>query len=334
MIQLKTSGKVYLICPAHTATGGPELLHQLGNKLRKLGVEAYMHYLPAGHKDPVHPNYLHYQVPYARSIMNHEDNLVIFPEIWLGTVFNRLFKRTRKAIWWLSVDNYFKNLHKPKKSILSRFNAWLRGRAVIPDTPDLDVLLQHKEIIHLAQSFYALDFLRQKGFGNTAYLSDYLSPVFLAESAKVDLKIKKNQILCNPKKGFEFTQQLMAAAPDLNWVLLENLTPKQVAATLAQSKVYIDFGQHPGKDRFPREAAVMGCCIITGKRGSAAFEEDLPLPAGFKFEDKQEQIPSVISKISQCFVDFESQQSLFAPYIARIRDEERQFDADIKKLFQ
>lgn len=333
-MHLKSAGKVYLICPAHAATGGPELLHQLGYKLRKMGIEAFMHYFPVKHKDPVHPNYRHYDVPFASVIENKPENVVIFPEIWLGALFRQSLKNTQKIIWWLSVDNYYKNLNKPKKSIFSNWNAWLKGRAVIPDTPSIQILLQDTAIMHLAQSEYALNFLQKSGFEQIAYLSDYLSPIFLAESARVNLDQKKDQVLYNPKKGLAFTQRLMAAAPDIKWLALEQMNPAEVAATLAASKVYIDFGQHPGKDRFPREAAVMGCCIITGKRGAAAFETDLPLPVGFKFEDLDTEIPQVIARIRECFADFKNQQSLFASYISKIRAEERKFDDDVHRLFQ
>jgi len=43
-------------------------------------------------------------------------------------------------------------------------------------------------------------------------------------------------------------------------------------------KLYVDFGKHPGKDRMPREAAVHGCCIITGRRGAAGNPFDIPIP--------------------------------------------------------
>ena len=51
------------------------------------------------------------------------------------------------------------------------------------------------------------------------------------------------------------------------------MTPEQVVDLMSESKVYIDFGNHPGKDRIPREAVINGCCVITGVRGSARFKE-------------------------------------------------------------
>ena len=58
---------VYVACPSGTATGGPELLHQLVHSLRLLGVNAYMYYLPVI-DNPVHNEYKCYSNPYVRSI--------------------------------------------------------------------------------------------------------------------------------------------------------------------------------------------------------------------------------------------------------------------------
>lgn len=57
------------------------------------------------------------------------------------------------------------------------------------------------------------------------------------------------------------------------------------AFCMSKSKVYIDFGNHPGKDRIPREAAISGCIVITGKRGAAAFAEDVCIPETYKFDE-------------------------------------------------
>lgn len=334
MINLHQNSKIYIICPANSATGGPELLHQLGHKLRNHGYDAYMYYLPSGKQSPVHPNYVQYGVPFVNKVENSADNWVIFPETLLGMLFQKQLKRTQKVIWWLSVDNYFSNLQKPRKSFLSRLNAFLRGRSLPPSTPDLGSIAQHKNIIHLAQSVYALNFLKDHQFDQVAYLSDFLSSVFIEESTRVDKGAKKNQVLYNPKKGFEFTRQLIKAAPDITWIPLENMSPQQVAQTLAQSKVYIDFGHHPGKDRFPREAALMACCIITGKKGAAAYREDLPIASDFKFEDQESEIPAIIQQINTCLHDYENQLNRFSDYVERTKREEAVFDADLSKLFK
>ena len=45
-------------------------------------------------------------------------------------------------------------------------------------------------------------------------------------------------------------------AQDLRWVPLIGMTTEEMRSCMSKSKVYIDFGNHPGKDRIPREAAI------------------------------------------------------------------------------
>ena len=93
-------------------------------------------------------------------------------------------------------------------------------------------------------------------------------------------------------------------APDIEWRPIEKMTPAQVQELLAQAKIYIDFGNHPGRDRIPREAAISGCVVITGKRGAAANDIDINIPAEFKFDEKITKPQEVIEKIRAVFENF------------------------------
>ncbi len=186
---------------------------------------------------------------------------------------------------------------------------------------------------HLVQSFYAKEHLEKAGISKEKilYLSDYLNLDFL--NIQTDLSKKENIVAYNPKKGFEFTKEIIQSALDIRFVPLINMTRQQIIETLQKAKVYIDFGNHPGKDRIPREAAILGCCVITGKRGSAAYFEDVPIPENYKFEDKEENIPKIIAKIKDCFENFEERYKDFEYYREIIKQEPQKFVEDLKKIF-
>ena len=96
----------------------------------------------------------------------------------------------------------------------------------------------------------------------------------------------------------EFTRALMAAAPaHFRWVPIQNMTPVEVASLLGRSKVYIDFGAHPGRDRIPREAALCGCVVITGTQGSVALTVNLPLPVA---------VPLVLRRIETALREYDT----------------------------
>jgi hypothetical protein len=77
MIEILKTTKVYIACPANFATGGPELLHQLGyHFINDLNADAFMYYYDYDSnkfKTPIHSEYESYKVPYVLEIPKDED---------------------------------------------------------------------------------------------------------------------------------------------------------------------------------------------------------------------------------------------------------------------
>ena len=163
------------------------------------------------------------------------------------------------------------------------------------------------------------------------HLSDYLNSEFF--KIKIAPQFKQNFIAFNPKKGFAELKPIIDATPHFRWIPIMNMKPSDVANLLRLSKVYIDFGNHPGKDRIPREAAISGCCIITNKKGSAAFYEDVPIPENYKFENSSENPDEIVRLIQDIFNDYQGHYQNFTNYCDRIISEENRFLEDVKRLF-
>ena len=88
-----------------------------------------------------------------------------------------------------------------------------------------------------------------------------------------------------------------------------------------------------GNKFYQKETTILGCCVITGKRGSAEFFEDVSIPDEYKFEDKEENIPKIIEKIIDCFENFEKRYKDFDNYRQIIKEEPQKFVEDLKKIF-
>lgn len=330
MIEVYPQTKIYIVCPPNHATGGTELLHQLAFKLRKFNYEAFLYYLPETRLDPVHKNFRHYQIEHVAAIEDYNNNIIIMPEIYIDLFRSKEYKNIRRVIWWLSVDDYVKRIdeiivrktNKPFYAIKS-----LLGRYRFPDLK----FFRKSKIHHLVQSQYAFNFLMENNIRVTGYLSDFLNREFFSRQINHQ---REDYVLYNPLKGYDFTKKLIALEPDLNWIPLEKMTPSQVADLLGKSKVYIDFGHHPGKDRFPREAALMGCCVITGKRGSAKFAEDVFIPEEFKFDEFHTAPQLILDKINLCLNNYASESSKFISYVKKIKTEEECFEKDLLQTFK
>lgn len=127
---------------------------------------------------------------------------------------------------------------------------------------------------------------------------------------------------------------LIENGPDIRWEPIVNMKRDEVINLLRKSKVYIDFGNHPGKDRIPREAAICGCCVITGKKGSARFYNDVPIDDSFKFEDSPSNLEKIIYKIKECFSNYQEETRKFDKYREIIKKSESEFEKDIIKIFK
>ena len=303
---------IVIFCPRATATGGTELLHQLGYKLRMFGFDAFIYYYGDDDERPdIHPHFLKYDVSRIDELTDSKDNCYVYPEVLASSLksIKEQLPGSKHVFWWLSVDN-------------------------ASMTPELEEeFRQDTELIHYVQSYYARDYVREVlkvGDDRLFYLSDYINIDFL------NIKTggpRDNTVLFNPRKGYERTSQLIRKSSyRIKWQALSGARPEDIPKILQTAKAYIDFGNHPGKDRFPREAVACGCRIITGRRGSAANDKDIPLDDQLKISDDTDD--AVILNIIQWLLDnYEKSGGLYHEYDRMIHEEMHGFEADVLKRF-
>lgn len=323
---------VYVVAPAYLVTGGPEVLHQLCAELRSIGINAIMFYYNYTDrtKCPQPDVYTKYNVPYAVEIYDNKNCAYIIPEIILDVLSS--IKKGKKYLWWLSVDMaYYQCLDLYAEGISQE-----EKRKRIIEMIKLHSGIFQQDVIHLVQSEYARNHCQYLGISDDKikYLGDYLRDEFIENALKTCEIEKQNMVAYNPKKGMEFTKKLISLAPDIEWIPLQGLTPDEMSLLLRSVKVYIDFGEHPGMDRIPREAAISGCCVITGRKGAAAYHEDVPILEKYKFDDNAENVHyEVIAKIRDIFDNYEQYTLDFDEYREFIKKQKNKFKLDVRKIF-
>lgn len=276
-----------------------------------------MYYVEAQKKEPldilVDERYKKYHTTHVRNIEEVEqtDSIIIIPEAAASRIFS--FQKCQKVIWWMSVDNYILN---------TKMNGW-----------DYFDFLKAETTLHLVQSQYAYQYLLNRGISpqKILYVSDYISENY--GKFQLPSAFRKNIALYNPKKGdYKVLQPLIEKTNWLEWVPLQNFTEEQMIAIMEIAKVYVDFGEHPGKDRIPREAASCGCCIITNRKGSANFYEDIPISDCYKIND----VPMEYNKIADLLLDicthWEEHNKQFDYYRKSISLERQKFSEDVRKF--
>ena len=345
---------LYAITSGDITSGGPELMHQLVDAVNAAGGRASVLYYPFDRAFAVPAPDRNYNVPVARWAEVPEGARVVLPETFAHLLPQLRAHRT--YFWWLSVDLYFRSLVTgevrgripsgllPLARRISRWHpvAVAIARLTAARTREAEQARARTFAgvhCHLYQSEYARLFLESRSWAPAASLGDYVNQGYLEAAGGRSADAREDLIAFNPAKGFEQTQAIMAAvaarAGDrVRFVPLVGMTRDEVRDILARAKLYIDFGYHPGRDRFPREAAIMGACVLVNRRGSAANPIDVPLPDAYKVDDQRYGFADEASvKILDILDDFERHHAVFEGYRATIAAEPATFVRDVRRLF-
>jgi len=306
---------IYIIAPDNRVSGGPELAHQLCSAINELTeFSAYMCYVTTTKPyklavdTPAPAPYTIYNTTHATdiSLVNNPDSVVVVPEGLTPSM--PMIPLAQKVLWWMSVDNYIKSTNEENLTYI-----------------------RDNVLLHLFQSHYSSDYVNRKMPGvKGIFLSDYINEahgkfIYPAE-------FRHNIALYNPAKGYSELKPLIDKTSWLEWVPIKNMEVEKVVFMMQASKIYVDFGEHPGKDRIPREAAANGCCIITNRKGSAAFAEDVPIPDQFKFDDPSSNLEKINSLMHKICDDFKTYQDKFSDYRDFIKSEKQLFEKDTLKF--
>jgi hypothetical protein len=286
--------RIHIVCPGDEVNGSAESLHQFGRVAAMLGYDTRIAYEPFDILGPVVSAFRGYGVRPDQAVLDDPDVTVLVPQNAAHLVAH--LTRVRKVVWWLRIED---------------------------DADVAAVTAAAPGAVHLAQSEYARRFLELHGV-IAPVVGDYVHPNFVARAATFAPAQRLDSVLYNPDPSDRLTPKLIEASRDvLQWVPIAGLSRDEVAEIMAYSKVYVDFGGHPGRCRLPREALAAGCCVITGRRGAAGNAVDLPLPDGFTFDEADPGIVrAVLNRIALTIGEFDDAQDAFAAARSAVNGEE------------
>ena len=351
-IILKKKSKVYILAPAQTFTGGPECLHQLAHYINKLfKVQTLIYYLPNEIRNPVHKNFKQYKVKYTNIIEDQKDNILIMPEHFLFLKAGLKYSNITKIIWWLSIDNYygFKFNYQNKKIIRSIIKIPFKLISIFNKITNFyfGILSYHdylkiiykftnlnnqKEInqaaAHLMQSYYSYEYLKDK-LKNLHFLFDFQNRNILKSIKHLG---KKENLICYSHKSNEYINLLKNSSRE-NFIELKGFTSKEIIKIFQKTKLYIDFGYHPGKDKMPREAVLFNNCVITNFKGSAYNKFDIPINKKYKFQQNYKNLNQINFIIHKILKNYKTEVRNFKNYKKKILNEEKLFKKQLLKIF-
>ena len=338
---------IYVIAPYGVVTGGTDATHQLCFYLNKCGFNAKLIYCDKKTiSDDIPQAFKRYISEYGLldSIDDQPFNSIIVPETY--SFLLKKYTNMKKCIWWLSVDNNLNQRKKDKLKIIFRKimnkNFWKKLFSGFYNFKKISDFRENKpynfkeedsKIIHLCASYYAFNYVKSLSKNRVELLLDPVSDFFLTNKPYFVPSGRNNTVLYNPKKNYEFTKKIMEAAPEINYLPLQGYSYDQLLDLYRSNKLYIDFGNFPGSDRIPREAAFNGMLILTGKNGASGVYDDLPISDEFKIDSNDKNIDLIVKRINFILQNYENLYHKFDFYRKTLVDLEPKFIESIKSVF-
>jgi hypothetical protein len=326
---------VLIFCPEYL-NGGCEALHQLGFQIARHGGAVHMaYYGPYSGLEldgdvlrchfvasPVGAYFARYQPRALREITLGPDTLLVFPEV-LSALAATHDDRYRRALWWLSVDNAI-------EQNLALLDAGYR-RNVFADP----------RLLHFHQSDYARAFLQANAATGYHALSDYTDPDFIRRSLdpadNKPISQRPDTICYFPNKGAALAAHFISGRDALHQnpeiLPIRGMSKAQVRDALFGARLYLDFGNHPGKDRVPREAAIAGAVVMLHAAGAALNFPDHPLPAEYRFTEADISSGHLHRKVAAILDQPEAHFAAQRIYREAILHEQERFDLEVRTSF-
>ena len=323
---LYPNSKVYIICAGGVFNDSVEHCHRLASRLIRLGVDIKIIYVPVTEnfdpEKPVHPACKPFRVPYTYDLEDSKQNILIVPETFTSFLYS--VKNIRRVIWWLSVDNLFRDV---ALRAVSHFDHLLTA----PMAKFFCFQKCDDDVEHWTQSEYSKLFLKVNKVRSEKmyHIGDFISPTLIKLHKTIDFKRKKNLVVYNAATSSKIMQQLIDKMSDVEWAAIQETQAVDAPKLLADAKIYVDFGDFPTYEIMPRRAAVLGCVVITGKHGAAANDVDINIPHDFKFDDAEKNLPAIEKKIRAVLADHKSAYAKQKNFLKKILDEQKKFNRNI-----
>lgn len=197
--------------------------------------------------------------------------------------------------------------------------------------------------LNIAQSKYAMDFLSHVLRIDKRKILILREPVeedYLSIDLHWAMRRKLDVVSFNARKAFDIAYKIARRIEryGIKVVPLKNIGKSGMIKVLSASKVFIDIGHHPGKDRPAREAAALGNIVLVNRSGGYYFYEDMPIPEEYavycrSLTCKEINIASLAEYIIEIVENHQTHFEKFKPFVEYVRLIEPKLYLEDLKLF-
>ena len=335
--------QVYIFCPGNYISGGPEALHQLRYYMELEGIDAWIVYTDCIDGGTCSSTRYNQYFPTSKKFLAEEDyvedksHLIIMPESTSRRLLH--YHKAKIAIWWLSVlfyDSYHSSLDRYtfNNHIQMEF---CKFKCLVRDARNAMVsfyLYHCRHVKNYCASQFAFDYVRNDLNQEAVMLVEPISKefleaggVFAANQAEME---RSKEILYNPVKSSKLLDTLIQRG-NFHYHPIRGYNTNELVDLYRNHMLYIDFGDFPGPERIPKEAAYNGCNILVGKINAAENDFDVAILDTYKMYDPT--IEEIELKIEQMLAEYESEFNDFNGFRYKIDGLESGFKKAIRTYF-
>lgn len=335
--------EIIIFCPANIITGGVNSLHNLCASLTKNGFNSKMYYVDRNNEIIKSPLIQSYKVEEHSGALDTKEQIIIVPE----TMTFRLaeFKNATKVVYWLSLKYYFKSpVWKSPFDIklLRKFiscssyygycNSFFESyKRKLNEYAKDEFDIWTNDFIHLSNSFHVAEFCKSKGAQNIFVIQNPVRDEIYKR--KIKPGNRKNNILVGYRTSKFLIFLLRIYLKNYNIIRLKNIPFNDLVNLMTESKLFIELGVNPGRDRMPREAGLLGCAVIVGKRDSYTNKQDYKIENQYIVNPKFRNFLKIMKLTKEITSNYDYHNSNFENFRQQLIEEKKGFDNTVTNVF-
>ena len=359
---------MYVASPLGQRTGGPEALTLLVHSFRQRGIEAYLIPMRNFRGKENHPEYGIYDFEVADRIADPDRDHFVLTEVSPIESRRELQQVPDEHIWmlWLSVNfapipqaRYYAATqddcsffppgtqeglpdlwpydHTPiasgpfktlREALRRTQSAGVRRITATPiEVASIEYARRtvRRRINFGTQSFYGQSFVRRHLNREAFIITDYPRPM----PSVADVNRQSNVVTYNGAKGQWKIKELQALLPGVEFRPIQGMSFDEVCRTLASSALYVEIGHLPGRDRLPREAALLGTPTVMLARGAGFCWGDFPIGIDYRIPYTVDWAQHMAPVIQSALDDPETIRQAQEPFRAWVEGEKGRYDREV-----
>ncbi len=333
---------IIIMCPGNVISGGVNSLLNLCTSLNRNGFSAKIFFYNVDNEIINSHIVQSYNIEQYNGELDLESNIIIVPET--QTVRIKSFKKAIKVVYWLGLLYYYKNPewkfpfnYKIIRKLIAchsyagHSNGFFElTKRRLNEYAKSKINIWTEDYIHLSNSYFVTEFCKNKGAKYAYTIQNPVHDEFY--EAEVNKKREK-YILLGQRSSYIFMWFMRLVFKEYKVFKLKRMSHAEVVKYLSQSAIFIELGINHGRDRLPREAALLGNVVFMNRRGSSSNKADYNLDEYYILKNNIFNYFKIIRKVKNALSNYNEHLERQSEFRQQLIDEKNNFDANVKQVF-